>query len=36
MALAGGSKHLLWFIIFTLAGGAIGWLIKLVTKKLKK
>ncbi|MFA4833869.1 MAG: hypothetical protein WC619_03410 [Patescibacteria group bacterium] len=36
MALVGGSQHLLWFVIFTLAGGAIGWLIKLAMKKLKK
>ncbi|MDD5031646.1 MAG: hypothetical protein PHR36_01210 [Patescibacteria group bacterium] len=36
MVLVGGSKHLLWFVIFTLAGGVIGWLIKLVIKKFKK
>ncbi|MDO8593125.1 MAG: hypothetical protein Q7R92_05215 [bacterium] len=35
MVLAGGSKHLLWFLIFTLTGGLIGWLIKLAIKKLK-
>jgi len=34
--LVGGSKHLLWFAIFTLAGGLIGWLIKLAIKKFKK
>jgi len=34
--LVGGSKHLLWFLIFTLVGGLIGWLIKLAIKKLKK
>jgi len=36
MALSGGSKHLLWFVILTLAGGLIGWLISLAIKKLKK
>ena len=36
MVLVGGSKHLLWFVIFTLAGGVIGWLIKLAIKRLKK
>ena len=36
MVLVGGSKHLLWFLIFTLAGGLIGWLINLALKKLKK
>ena len=36
MALIGGSKHLLWFLIFTLSGGLIGWLINLAIKKLKK
>lgn len=30
-----GSKHLLWFVIFTLAGGLVGWLVKLIIKKLK-
>jgi len=36
MVLVGGSKHLLWFIIFTIAGGLLGWLIKLAIKKFKK
>ena len=36
MVLVGGSKHLFWFIIFTLAGGLIGWLINLGIKKFKK
>ncbi|MDD4271337.1 MAG: hypothetical protein PHF50_00870 [Patescibacteria group bacterium] len=36
MVLSGGSKHILWFFIFTLAGGLIGWLINLAIKKLKK
>ena len=36
MVLVNGSKHLLWFVIFTLAGGLIGWLINLAIKKLKK
>lgn len=36
MVLVGGSKHLLWFAIFTLAGGLLGWLINLAVKKLKK
>jgi len=36
MVLVGGSKHILWFIIFTIAGGLIGWLINLAIKKLKK
>ncbi|MDD4271459.1 MAG: hypothetical protein PHF50_01500 [Patescibacteria group bacterium] len=36
MVLAEGSKHILWFFIFTLAGGLIGWLINLVIKKFKK
>jgi len=36
LALVGGNKHLLWFVIFTLAGGLIGWLINLGIKKLKK
>jgi hypothetical protein len=36
MVLVGGSKHLLWFIIFTIVGGLIGWLINLAIKKLKK
>ena len=33
MVLVGGSKHLFWFLIFTIAGGLIGWLINLVIKK---
>ena len=36
MVLSGGSKHLLWFLIFTIAGGLIGWLVNLAIKKLKK
>jgi len=36
MALSGGSKHIFWFIIFTISGGLIGWLINLGIKKLKK
>jgi len=36
MALSGGNKYLLWFVIFTLVGGLIGWLINLAIKKLKK
>ncbi|MDO8676668.1 MAG: hypothetical protein Q7K16_03420 [Candidatus Azambacteria bacterium] len=36
MVLVNGSKPLLWFLIFTLTGGLIGWLIKLGIKKLKK
>jgi hypothetical protein len=36
MVLVGGSKYLLWFLIFTIAGGLIGWLINLAIKKLKK
>ncbi len=36
MVLVGGSKHLFWFFIFTLAGGLLGWLINLGMKKLKK
>lgn len=36
MVLVGGSKHLLWFLIFTVAGGAIGWLINKVIIKLKR
>src|SRR3989338_11503097 len=33
MALSGGSKHIFWFIIFTISGGLIGWLINLGIKK---
>ncbi len=36
MVLSGGSKHLFWFVIFTISGGLIGWLINLGIKKLKK
>lgn len=36
MVLVGGSKHLLWFVILTVAGGLVGWLIKLGIKKWKK
>ncbi len=30
------GKHILWFAIFTIAGGLIGWLIKFAIKKFKK
>lgn len=36
MTLVNGSKYLLWFVIFTIAGGLIGWLINLAIKRLKK
>lgn len=36
MVLSGGGKHLLWFLIFTFAGGLIGWLVNLAIKKFKK
>lgn len=36
MVLSGGRKHLLWFVILTIAGGLIGWLIDLAIKKLRK
>ena len=36
MVLSGGNKHLLWFLIFTISGGLIGWLINLAIKKFKK
>ena len=36
LIIAEGKKEVLWFVIFTLAGGVIGWLIKLTIKKLKK
>ncbi|OIO50671.1 MAG: hypothetical protein AUJ11_02525 [Parcubacteria group bacterium CG1_02_44_65] len=36
MVLVNGSKYLIWFFIFTIAGGLIGWLINLAIKKLKK
>lgn len=36
LILVGGSKHLLWFVIFTIVGGLIGWLINLAIKKIKK
>jgi len=36
MVLVGGSKHLLWFFIFTIAGGIIGWLINAVIGKYKR
>jgi hypothetical protein len=36
MVLVGGQKHLLWFFIFTVAGGLIGWLIKMMIEKLRK
>lgn len=34
--LVGGIKFIIWFIIFTLSGGLLGWLINLVIKKFKK
>ena len=30
------KNYILWFIIFTIAGGLIGWLINLAIKKFKK
>ncbi len=30
------GKDILWFVIFTIAGGVIGWLIKFGIKKFKK
>lgn len=36
LIIAGYRKEILWFVIFTLAGGLIGWLINLAIKKLKK
>lgn len=30
------GKDILWFVIFTITGGIIGWLIKLAIKKFKK
>lgn len=36
IVLVNGSKPLLWFVIFTLAGALIGWLINLAVKKWKK
>lgn len=36
MVLSGGSKYLLWFVIFTLIGSLIGWLINLAVRKFKK
>ena len=36
MVLSGGSKYLLWFAIFTITGGLIGYLINIAVKKLKK
>ena len=36
MVLVGGSKHLLWFLIFTLAGGLAGWLIRTGMEKFRK
>jgi len=35
MVFAEGTKHLFWFVIFTIAGGLIGWLINLAIKKFK-
>ena len=35
LIIAGGRKEMLWFLIFTLAGGLIGWLIKLTIRKFK-
>lgn len=36
MTLVNGGKYLLWFLIFTIAGGLVGWLINLTIKKFKK
>ena len=36
LILIGGIKHLLWFFIFTIAGGLIGWLINVVIRKYKR
>ena len=36
LIIPGGNKDLLWFVIFTIMGGLIGWLIKLAIKKFKK
>lgn len=36
LIIAGSSKEMLWFIIFTIAGGLIGWLINLAIEKFKK
>jgi len=30
------GKDIFWFVIFTIAGGLIGWLIKLAIKKFQK
>ena len=30
------GNYLLWFVIFTIAGGLIGWLIKLAIKEFQK
>jgi hypothetical protein len=36
LIIAGGSKEIIWFLIFTVTGGLIGWLINIGIKKLKK
>ena len=36
LIIAGYRKEILWFVIFTLAGGLVGWLINLGIKRLKK
>jgi len=36
MVLVNGSKYVFWFVIFTLIGGLMGWLINLAIKKFKK
>ena len=36
LIIAGGSKEILWFVVLTIIGGLIGWLINLAVKKLKK
>lgn len=36
LIIAGYRKEILWFAIFTFAGGLAGWLINLAVKKFKK
>lgn len=36
LIIAGYKMEMLWFLIFTLVGGLIGWLINLAVKKFKK
>lgn len=35
LVLVGGSRHLLWFVIFTVAGGFVGWLMNMTINKFK-